>query len=191
MFLLREGYVEFDAEGAFVVLLHFGNLAAEGCTVLGGDGKVQVDSAIATFGVEGTLYDVLLKGGALYGSVAVEFQQGFGQASVAEVLLLEQEVDDGAVVAAVEVVLDVEVGGCHLGFQVVEESKGVDVFQEGLHLWELLAEVARNAEVGGGETVKVFEHARGSSRGGDELQQFLAVAKGAVLFFVARYFLVA
>ena len=123
MLLFREGYLQSDAESTLVVVLHLGQLAAEGFLVLGRDGKVQVHSVVAVLGIEGALDDVLLQRRALHLAVAVEFQQRLGQAAVAQVLLFEQEVDDGRVVAAVQVLLDVELGAQHTCFQIVEESK--------------------------------------------------------------------
>lgn len=172
-------------------MFHFGNLLEEGFAVLGRDGKVQVDSVVTIAGIEGALDDVFLEGGALHSAVAVEFQQCLGQAAIAEVLLLEEEIDDGAVVASAHVVVDVEVGTFHAVLQVVVEGEGAQIFKESFYLGELLFEIFGHPEVSGGEAVKVFEHACCSSRGGDELQDFFVACKCAVLFFVAGYFLVA
>ena len=188
MFLFREGYLQFDAEGAFVVLLHFGNLAPEGGAMFGRDGKVQVDSAVGVACIERSFNDVFLEGGALHLAVAVEFQQGLGQVAVAEVLLFEEEVDDGAVVAATHVFVDVEVGALHARLQVVIEGEGAKVLEEFFYFGKLFFEICGHAKIGGGEAVKVFEHARCSSGGGDELEDFLPACECTILFFVAGDF---
>ena len=188
--LFRVGYLEFYAEGALVVLLYFGQFAPERRAVFRRDGEVQVDGAVGGAGIEGAFDDVFFERGALHRAVAVEFEQRFREASVAEVLLFEEEVDDGGVVAALQVVLDVEVGGGHAGFQVVEEREGVDVLQELFHVGEFFLEVPAHAEVGGGEGIEFFEHARGGSRGGHELEQPLPFAERTVKPFVACYLFV-
>ena len=66
----------------------------------------------------------------------------------------------------------------------------MDVLEECFYLGEFLAEVSRHAEIGGRETVKVFEHACCSTRSRDEFEDFLVFAECAVLFFIAGDFLV-
>lgn len=90
-----------------------------------------------------------------------------------------------------EVFFDVKIGGFHAGFQVVEESKGVQVLKEDFYFGEFFVEVLGYAEIGGGEAVKVFEHASCCTRGGDEFQDFFPAGECAILFFVAFDFFVA
>ena len=87
---------------------------------------------------------------------------------------LEEEVDDGGVVAALHVVVEVGLGVLHASHQVVVEGKGAYLLEELFDGGMLVLDFVVDAEVGGSERIQVFEHAGGGSRGGDEFQQFLA-----------------
>ncbi len=89
VFLLGEGDVEFDVKGMLVEQLDLGHFLAEEGAVLGRDGEMDVDGVVALAGVFGSLDNVLFERGALGVAVAVEFEQAFGKAAVAHVLLLE------------------------------------------------------------------------------------------------------
>ena len=173
--LFGEGDVEFYVEGVFVVAFHFGHFATEEGPVFGRDGEVEVDGVVAHAGVFGAFDDVFFEGCALQVAVAMEFEQAFGQVSVAQVLVVEQEVDDGGEVGAVHVVAEVGVVFGHACHEVVEEGEGAYFFEEFFDGGMFFLYLVFDAEVGGGEGVEVFEHAGGGSGGGDEFEDFLAL----------------
>ena len=157
-------------EGFFVVAAHFGYFFAEEGAVFGRDGEVDVDRAVAHAGVFSAFDDVLFEGCALEVSVAVEFEQSFGQATVAHVLFFEEEVDDGGEVATVHIVAEVGLVFFHAGHEVVEESEGANFFEEFLDGGVFFLNFVVDAEVGGCKGVEVLEHACGGAGGGDEFE---------------------
>lgn len=185
--LLGKADFEGNAIGGLVVVAHGGEAASEGGAVFGRDGEVEVYGTVGAACVECAFGDVLFQGCACAVAVAVEFEQTFGQRAVAEVLLFEQEVDNGAVIAAVQVVLNVEVRGPHARFQVVVESEGMYVVDEFLYGWIFFGEVCGHAEVGGGEAVKVFEHACCCAGGRYEFEHFQTFAEGMAEASVVFY----
>ena len=96
---------------------------------------------------------MLFQRGALQVSIFVEFKQSFGQAAVAHVLWLEEEVDDGGVVAALHVVVEVGLGVLHAGHQVVVEGEGAYLLQELFYFGMFVPYFVVDAEVSGGEGV--------------------------------------
>ena len=158
--LRREGDVVADA----VALLVEGHLLveqlAEALDVLGRDGEVDADRA-GRDGVGGTLGQMLLDGLAGPLGVGVEGDEPLGLRAVTEPLL-----DDGAHDRAV-----VGPGGQD-GLQLGPEGEALDVLQQFVDARAALALVDEGEEL--------LEHARGGSRGGDELDDPQFVGGGLV-----------
>lgn len=151
---------------------------------------MDVDGSVIHASIFSTFDDVLLKGGALGVSVTVEFEQAFGQVAVAHVLLFEQEVDDRGKIASFHVVSKVGMCALHAGFKVVEESESTNFLDKFLDSGMLLLYFVVDAEIGGSKGIKVFEHARCSTGGGHELENFLAFGSLAVVCRVFVYLFV-
>ena len=147
------------AKNAFVVFLDFCNFLFEKRTMFGRYGKMNVHLSVFGLRIFDTFDDMLFQRSSLDLAIFVEFQQGFGQCAIAEILLFQKEIDHGCEVAAIHVVSKIERGAFHAVLQVVEEREGAYVLEEFLHARILVGEVLVNSEVGGRESVKVFEHA--------------------------------
>ena len=171
--LLREFYLNLGVERTFVILLHFGYLLAEQGLVLWRDGEMQPHLTVGTHGVLHTLNDMLLERGALYVAVFVKLNQRLRQFTITEVLLFQQEVYDGGVVAAAHIVVQVKPRIGHALVQIVEEGETAQVLKKRFHLGELGLEVVRHSEVGRGKGVEIVEHPCGGARCRHELQYFL------------------
>jgi hypothetical protein len=133
---------------------------------------MDVDRIVALAGIFGPFDDVLFEGGALGVAISVELEQALGEVAVAHILLLEKEVDDGGVVATLHVVVEVGIGLSHAGHEVVIEGEGADLFEEFLNRGIFFRNGIVDPEIGGCESVEVFEHAGGRTRGRDKLEDF-------------------
>ena len=144
--------------------------------VLRRDGEVELHAATGG-GIVHTFDEVLLKGRARAGGVAVELEQALGQTAIVESFGQEQGGYDLFVFAGCHqsgAVLTVKFHEC--GIECGQEGSVGQVFKE-----RLREGVGRRLAFAVEEGKEVFEHAAGGAGGGNELHHFV-IGIGQIAF---------